>query len=79
MRSWIEQGFKDAKHLMAEIELSALDQQCLSQHLAPLEYASQQVAAWTVRRNHQHITINWRFTAEDASIKLKYLYPPITH
>ncbi len=63
---------------MAEIELSALDRQCLSQRLASLEIASQQVAAWTTRRNQTSVTINWRFTAEDASIKLKHLYPSIT-
>lgn len=63
---------------MAEIELSALDRQCLSQRLASFEQAEQQVAAWTTRRNHASVTINWRFTAEDASIKLKHLYPSIT-
>jgi hypothetical protein len=62
---------------MAEIELSALDRQCLSQRLASLERAKQQVAAWTVRCNQQQVTINWRLTAEDASIKLKHLYPSI--
>ena len=62
---------------MAEIELSALDRQCLSQRLASLEIASQQVAAWTQRRNQAKVTISWRFTAEDASIKLKHLYPSI--
>jgi hypothetical protein len=62
---------------MAEIELSALDRQCLSQRLPSLEVASQQVTAWTTRRNRASVTINWRFTAEDASIKLKHLYPSI--
>ena len=62
---------------MAEIELSAVDRQCLSQRLASLEIAVQQVAAWTTRRNQQQVTINWRFTAQDASIKLKHLYPSI--
>jgi transposase len=62
---------------MAEIELSALDRQCLSQRLASLEIAQQQVAAWTRRRNQQQVTIQWRFTADDASIKLKHLYPSI--
>jgi hypothetical protein len=62
---------------MAEIELSALDRHCLSQRLDSLEMATRQVAAWTTRRNQQQITINWRFTAEDASIKLKHLYPSI--
>ena len=63
---------------MAEIELSALDRQCLSQRLASLEIAAQQVAAWTARRNRAAITIQWRFTAQDASIKLKHLYPSIS-
>lgn len=62
---------------MAEIELSALDRQCLSQRLASFEQAEQQVAAWTTRRNQRPTTIQWRFTAEDASIKLKHLYPSI--
>jgi hypothetical protein len=64
---------------MAEIELSVLDRQCLSQRLPSLQVASQQVAAWTARRNRAEVTINWRFTAEDASIKLKHLYPSISH
>ena len=62
---------------MAESELSALDRQCLSQRLASLEIATRQVAAWTTRRNQQQVTINWRFTAEDARIKLKRLYPSL--
>ena len=63
---------------MAEIELSVLDRHCLSQRLPSLQIASQQVAAWTARRNQAEATINWRFTAEDASIKLKHLYPSIS-
>lgn len=63
---------------MAEIELSALARQCLSQRLPSLQMAQQQVAAWTTRRNRAEVTINWRFTAEDASIKLKHLYPSLS-
>lgn len=62
---------------MAEIELSALDRQCLSQRLASLAVAQQQIAAWTTRRNQQQVTIQWHFTAADACIKLKHLYPSI--
>ncbi len=62
---------------MAEIELSALDRQCLSQHLASLDMAQRHIAAWTRRRNRASVTIHWRFTAEDASIKLKHLYPSV--
>jgi hypothetical protein len=67
----------EARLNRAEIELSALDRHCLSQRLASLEIATQQVAAWTARRNRASVTIQWRFTAEDASIKLKQLYPSI--
>ena len=51
---------------MTEIELSALDM------------AERHIAAWTRRRNRASVTIHWRFTAEDASIKLKHLYPSIS-
>jgi hypothetical protein len=31
--------------------------------------------AWQQRRDGAGITINWRFTTDDARIKLKRLYP----
>lgn len=34
-----------------------------------------EVAAWEERRNAAARSIDWRFTAEDARIKLKRLYP----
>jgi hypothetical protein len=42
---------------MAEIELSALDRQCLSQRLASFEIAQRQIAAWTTRRNQQQVPL----------------------
>jgi transposase len=62
---------------MAEIELSVLARQCLRQRLASLEEVKKQVDAWQNERNQAHVTINWRFTTEDARIKLKRLYPSI--
>jgi hypothetical protein len=38
---------------------------------------AREVAAWQQRRNHKAIQVNWRFTTEDARIKLKRLYPSI--
>jgi hypothetical protein len=35
------------------------------------------VAAWERDRNHRAATIDWRFTTEDARIKLKRLYPKL--
>jgi hypothetical protein len=36
-----------------------------------------EVAAWTKERNKNSASIDWRFTTEDARIKLKRLYPKL--
>ena len=60
---------------MAEIELSVLGRQMLHKRLENKEKVQEKVAAWQAKRNAQHPTIDWRFAAEDARIKLKRLYP----
>ena len=60
---------------MAEIELSVLERQCLDRRLADRATMEREVAAWVERRNAAATTIDWRFTTEDARIKLKRLYP----
>jgi hypothetical protein len=60
---------------MAEIELSILQRQCLARRLGDRETLDREVAAWVEQRNHAVRTIDWRFTTEDARIKLKRLYP----
>jgi hypothetical protein len=62
---------------MAEIELSALERQCLNRRLEDRSTMEQEVAAWLDRRNTAADTIDWRFTTTDARIKLKRLYPAI--
>lgn len=62
---------------MAEIELSVLARQCLSERMNDKENLQEQVAAWQARRNAGATKIDWRFTTEDARIKLKKLYPTI--
>jgi transposase len=62
---------------MAEIMLSILARQCLSERIKSIEKVREQVATWQKERNQSNITINWRFTTEDARIKLKRLYPLI--
>jgi len=36
-----------------------------------------EVAAWQAARNSAGRGVDWRFTTEDARIKLKHLYPTI--
>lgn len=60
---------------MAEIELNVLNGQCLSKHIDAIENIKSEVAAWQTDRNNKNKKINWQFTAKDARIKLKKLYP----
>ena len=60
---------------MAEIELSVLGRQCLSDRMSGKQELQERIAAWQEQRNQAQHTINWRFTTQDARIKLKRLYP----
>ena len=62
---------------MAEIELSILKRQCLDRRIGDIEILRTEVAAWQSRRNQERSWIDWRFTTEEARIKLKRLYPLI--
>lgn len=62
---------------MAEIELAALDAQCLDRRIPDPKTLASEVATWERDRNAAHATINWHFSAEDARIKLRHLYPVI--
>ncbi len=62
---------------MAEIELSALQRQCLDRRLADRPTLEREVTAWARDRNAAAATIDWRFTTADARIKLKRLYPAV--
>ena len=62
---------------MAEIEFSVLSRQCLDQRIPDEATLKREVAAWEDRRNADERKVNWRFTTQDARIKLKRLYPSI--
>jgi hypothetical protein len=60
---------------MAEVELSVLSGQCLARRIPDTAMLRSEVFAWEERRNGEHATIDWRFTAADARVKLHRLYP----
>ena len=64
---------------MAEIELGVLARQCLNRRIPDQKFLEQETLAWQDQRNRDAIQVDWRFTAEDARIKLKSLYPSIQH
>jgi hypothetical protein len=62
---------------VAECELSVLARQCLHRRIGDRATLVHEVQAWEVERNAAQVTIDWQFTAADARIKLKRLYPVI--
>ena len=62
---------------IAEIELSVLSRQCLDRRVPDFESLQAEVAAWQERRDATGNKIEWRFSTEDARIKLKRLYPSL--
>lgn len=62
---------------MAEIELSILARQCLDRRIEEFAMLQAEVSAWVKERNAKQTWIDWRFTTEDARVKLKRLYPSV--
>jgi predicted AAA+ superfamily ATPase len=60
---------------MAEIEINVLANHGLSKRAPTIEQMEKETMAWAKRRNKEAGKINWRFTTDDARIKLKRLYP----
>ena len=58
---------------MAEIELSILSRQCMDRRIPDQETLKEEIAAWQEKRNAIARPMEWRFTTEDARIKLKKL------
>ena len=51
--------------------------QCLDRRIADLDALQAEVNAWQSDRNMNKNIVSWQFTADDARIKLKCLYPKI--
>ena len=64
---------------MAEIEIGVMARQCLDRRIPDQIALRREVGAWQQQRNRDAIRVDWRFTTEDARIKLKSLYPSIQH
>ena len=62
---------------MAESELGVLSSQCLDRRIPDQQTLVEEVAAWQDRRNKHHAKADWQFTAADARVKLKRLYPSL--
>ena len=63
---------------IAEIELSLLARQGLSERVPDREALQDQVGAWLRVRNGRQRGVDWQFTTARARVKLKRLYPSYT-
>lgn len=60
---------------MAEIELSVLNGQCLDRRVSDEARLKCEVQAWQAARNAAQAKIDWRFSCQEARLKLHRLYP----
>lgn len=63
---------------LAECELSVLGRQCLDRRIDSREQLANEILAWEQPRNQQTTRVDWQFTATNARIKLKRLYPVLS-
>ena len=57
---------------MAEVELSALNRQCIDRRIPDRATLVAEISAWNADRNAAETIIDWRFTTTDARITLKH-------
>ena len=62
---------------IAEIELRILSTQCLNRRVPDKHTLEHEVAQWQNQRNFLKAKVDWRFSSDDARIKLKRLYPTL--
>lgn len=62
---------------VTECELSVLTRQCLGRRIDQIALIDHEAHAWAAQRNATQTGVDWRFTTDDARIKLKRLYPKI--
>jgi len=62
---------------IAEIELSAMERQCLGRRISHIQLLRQELSAWSVSRNDATKVVNWQFTNAHARVRLKRLYPVV--
>lgn len=59
---------------VAEIEIGVMDTECTDRRIKDKELLTQEVRAWTIRRNRQRKKIVWTFTKQKADKKFEKHY-----
>ncbi len=67
----------EARLNMAEIAIFARG--CLSRRVDNMQVLRERIATLEAERNAHRCTISWRFTSNDARVKLHDLYPIVNN
>lgn len=59
---------------IAEIEINVMDTECTGRRMKNKEFLANELAAWTDKRNKDKKKIEWKFTRQEADIKLSKKY-----
>ena len=59
---------------MAEIEINIMDRQCTGGRIQSKEKLESEVTIWSKQRNSNKCNIEWKFTRQDADLKLSKHY-----
>jgi len=62
---------------IAEIELRVLLGQCLNRRIPDKQTLKTEATQWQSQRNSRQAKVDWRFSTDNARIKLKRLYPTL--
>lgn len=62
---------------IAELELRVLLGQCLNRRIPDKQTLQKEVNQWQNQRNSCQAKVDWRFSTDNARIKLKRLYPTL--
>lgn len=62
---------------IAEIELRILSGQCLNRRIPDKQTLQKEIIQWQNQRNSRKAKVDWRFSTDNARIKLKRLYPTL--
>ncbi len=58
-------------------EINVLKRQALARRIPDTDTLRSQVTAWSEQRTALGALVQWRFTTDDARVKLQSLYPPV--
>jgi hypothetical protein len=63
---------------MVELEISVFERQCWDRRMGDVETLGRETQALEEQRNTARASVNWRFTCDDARIRMRRTYPSVS-